>query len=297
MINRDGSFNVTRHGMPVWDFLHPYHRLLRISWIAFFALVAGSYVAINLLFAWAYLLCGPGALEGAGTASESGSFADAFFFSVQTLATIGYGKITPSGLAANLVVAAEALAGALSFALITGILFARFSRPTARIAFSQTAIVAPYRDGRALMFRIANARSNELTDVRATVSLGMFEYRNGKRVRRFHQLALERDQVTFLPTQWVIVHPIDAQSPLAQSTKGSLEEADAEVVILLSGTDETFSQTVQTRSSYKHYEINWGARFRDIQILDGGGHVTLDVRRLHEWEPAELPALSEKESI
>ncbi len=293
MLNRDGTFNVVRHGMPIWDFVHPYHRLLRISWTAFFAFAVAWYLVVNLLFAWAYLLCGPGALDGAESATPTARFTNAFFFSVQTLGTIGYGKISPSGLAANILVSIEALTGLLGFALITGILFARFSRPTTRIAFSDTAVVAPYRGGRGLMFRIANARPNELSDVHATVSLAFFEHRDGKRVRRFEQLRLERDGVTFLPTQWVIVHPIDAQSPLANMTQSAFEQSGAEVLILLSAVDETFSQSVQTRSSYKPHEVVWGARFRDIHVISEQGSVTIDIRRLGEWDDAALPAQTE----
>lgn len=275
--------------MPVWDFVHPYHRLLRISWTSFFLLAVVLYFAVNLLFAAAFLLCGPGALEGAEASTMGGRFAHAFFFSVQTLATIGYGRITPVGLVPNILVAIEALTGLLGFAVLTGVLFARFSRPTAHIVFSPSAIVAPYRGARALMFRIANARTNELTDLRATVSLARFEVHEGRRTRYFHPLRLERDQVTFLPGQWVIVHPIDSSSPLAIETAESLEASNAEIVILLSAMDETFSQTVQARCSYRHDELIVGARFRDIQTVEAGGRVILDVRRLGEWESVELP--------
>ncbi len=289
MLNRDGTFNVVRHGMPIWDFVHPYHRLLRISWLAFFTLVTGCYVGVNILFGVAYFLCGPSGLEGADLTTPWTHFLSAFFFSVQTLGTIGYGKITPAGLAPNILVAIEALAGLMGFALITGLLFARFSRPMARIAFSESAVIAPYRDGRALMFRIANGRTNELTNIQATVTVARFEDRGGQRLRRFHQLELERDKVTFLPTQWVVVHPIGPGSPLAEATETSLEDSDTEVLILLSAVDETFSQTVQTRSSYKHHELVWGARFRDIYSSDSEGRVMIDVRRLGEWDPAPLP--------
>lgn len=293
MLNRDGTFNVVRHGMPLLDFVHPYHRLLRISWTAFFAFAAGWYFAANIVFACAYLLCGPHGLEGAEASTTGERFVNAFFFSVQTLGTIGYGKITPRGLAANILVSIEALTGLLGFALITGILFARFSRPTTRIAFSDTAIMAPYRGGSALMFRIANARPNELSDVHATVSIAYFEQCGAQRVRRFQTLALERDSVTFLPTQWVVVHPIDASSPLAGLSERAFEESGAEILILLSAVDETFSQTVQSRSSYKHHEVVWGARFQDIQSVDAQGRVELDIRRLGEWERSALPPREE----
>ena len=294
MLNRDGTFNVVRRGMPIWDFVHPYHRLLRISWLAFFSLVIGCYTGVNILFGVAYFLCGPSALDGADLTTGWTHFLSAFFFSVQTLGTIGYGKITPVGLASNILVAVEALVGLMGFALITGLLFARFSRPMARISFSESAVIAPYRDGTALMFRIANGRSNELTNVRATVTLVRFENQGGQRLRRFHQLELERDKVTFLPAQWVVVHPIGPGSPLAEATQTSLADSDAELLILLSAVDETFSQTVQTRSSYEHQEVVWGARFRDIYSSNSDGRVMIDVRRLGEWDPAPLPEVKTK---
>jgi inward rectifier potassium channel len=289
MLNRDGTFNVVRRGLPLWDLLHPYHRLLAIGWPSFFALVAACYVAVNLLFAAGYTLCGAGALDGIEAPAGPDRFLHAFFFSVQTLATIGYGRITPVGWAANSLVALEALVGLMGFALITGILFARFSRPIARIAFSPKALIAPYREGRALMFRVANRRINELTDVRASVTLAWFEEHGGQRVRRFHQLELERDRVMFLPTQWVVVHPITETSPLHAANERTAAGADAEVLILMSATDETFSQTVQTRSSYKHDELIWGARYKDIHSTDSLGRVALDIGRLGEYEAAALP--------
>lgn len=289
-MNADGSFNVRRTGAPWRDFFHPYHLLLTVSWSTFFALVLAAYLAVNLLFACAYLLCGPGALAGAEASHPLGRFANAFFFSVQTIATIGYGRITPEGVAANLLVAIEALAGLLGFAFATGILFARFSRPTARVAFSARAIIAPYRGGTALMFRAANARRNELSDVTATVAMARLEPVNGKRSRRFYQLALERSRVTFLSTQWVIVHPIDETSPLWGVSEEAFRAADPEILVLVSAIDETFSQTVQVRRSYHGgAEFEWGARFRDIYEREGDGSLRIDVRRLGEADSAELP--------
>lgn len=285
-MNRDGSFNVVRGGLAWNDFLHPYHRLLTVSWGWFFALVMGAYLFTNVIFAIAYLLCGKGALAGGEAAAFGGRFWNAFFFSVQTLATIGYGKMTPEGLAANLLVAFEALFGLMGFAFITGLLFARFSRPSARVVFSDVAVVAPYREITGLMFRLANGRTTELTDVRASVTLTRFETVDGRRIRRFYALNLERSQVAYFTVQWIVVHPIDRDSPLYGMTEAEFHDSEPELLVAITGIDETFSQAVFTRSSYVSGEIVWGAKFRDIYENRDGVAVFLDVRRLGEIDPA-----------
>ena len=284
-LNRDGSFNVERRGLSPLRSLSVYHALLTMSWTRFFVLVVLGYFATNLAFGLGYVLCGPGALGGSTVATFGGRFGEAFFFSVQTLATIGYGSLSPRGLPANLLVTVEALLGLLGFALVTGILFARFSRPTARVVFSDRAVIAPHRGGTALLFRLANERSNQLLEVQTTVTLSRMEEVGATRVRRFYPLALERSRVMFLPLHWVCVHPIDDASPLRGETPESFEACDAEILILLTAVDETFSQTVHTRGSYKPHEVVWGARFRDMFLSsDDDGIVRIDLRRLHEIE-------------
>ena len=286
LLNRDGSFNVVRDGLPFFRSLSLYHALLTISWPRFFALVACGYFAVNLCFALLYFLCGPHALDGWHTGLPFERFEDAFFFSVQTLATIGYGRMTPNGLLVNLLVTLEALVGLMGFALAAGLLFARFSRPTARLVFSRNAVVAPFRSGRALMFRLANQRSSQLTDVSAIVSLSRLESSPAGPVRRFHELRLDRPKVVFLPLHWVVVHPIDETSPLHGVSEAELRAAQAEILILLSGVDETFSQPVHARTSYRAEEVVWGARFADMFLRAGEGLVGVDMRKIHEIEPA-----------
>jgi inward rectifier potassium channel len=255
----------------------------------FFLAVGGFYLAYNTLFALGYYSCGPGALRGS-TGSPGGRLADCFFFSVHTSATIGYGSISPHGLPANLLVTVEAFFGLLSLALATGVLFSRFARPHARIVYSDTAVVAPYRDISGLMFRVVNQRHNELVEVRATVSLSWLVRTPQGETRRFRELELERKEVVFFPLHWVVVHPIDEQSPLWGMSAAQFAESDAEVLVLLQGVDDTFEQTVHSRSSYKFNEVAWGARFTDIYLKrPDGGLAGIDVRRLHDTEPAPLP--------
>src|ERR1051325_6326261 len=255
LLNRDGTFNARRDGLGLWRSLSAYHFLLTLSWPRFLAAVTGLYVVINALFAVAYLACGDQALSGMASEGWPHRFSSAFFFSVDTLATIGYGNIVPMTLAANLLVTFEALIGLLGFALITGIFFARFSRPTVQIVFSKSAIIAPYRDRTAFMFRIVNQRTNEIVELAAKVMLT--KRRDGATggERDYFPLKLERERVVFFPLSWTVVHPIDETSPLWGLGPDDLVRADAEFLILLNGFDETFSQNVHTRSSYLAEEV------------------------------------------
>ena len=283
-LNRDGSFNVVRSGVPFLRSLSLYHALLTVSWPAFFGLVVAAYFVTNVLFATGYVLCGPGALRGAAAATPADRISEAFFFSVQTLATIGYGRVTPNGLPANLLITVEALIGLLGFAVATGLLFARISGPSARVVFSRRAVIAPYQGATALMFRIANERSNELLEVEATVTLARLETLGGTTLRRFHPLRLERRRVVFLPLHWVIVHPIDEASPLHGETREGFEASDPEILVLVTAIEETSAQTVHARSSYKQHEVVWGARFRDMFQDSADGRLRVDMRRIHEIE-------------
>jgi inward rectifier potassium channel len=296
LLNRDGSFNVERRGLGLWSSFSLYHTLLTISWSRFFFLFVGWYFVANALFALAYLACGPEALSGSTLGLDKHPFFRAFFFSVETLSTIGYGNVAPIGLAANTVVTAEALAGLMGFAIVTGLLFARLSRPTAKILFSRHAVVAPYRDLTALEFRVANARSNEVIEISAKVMLSRFEDVEGVRTRRYYPLALERDSVMFLPLTWTVVHPIDDASPLHGETAESLRNSQAEFLVLLKAFDEIFSTIVQTRASYTMDEVIWGARFANAFMLsaaegfaEGAGRrkkVAVDMRLFDKIEPA-----------
>lgn len=290
LLNRDGTFNVRREGLGYFKSLSAYHYLLTITWTQFLGYVAGCYLALNSLFALAYLMAGPNALSGAAGSGLGSRFANAFFFSVHTLATIGYGNISPQTLAANLLVTAESLVGLLGFALIAGIMFSRFARPVVDILFSPHAVIAPYRDRTAFMFRIVNQRTNEIVDLETRVVLSRRK-RGGATVtdREFLAMKLERERVVFFPLSLTVVHPIDESSPLWGMGPDALRETDSEFLILLNGFDETFSQTVHTRSSYKPHEVVWGARF--VSMFNpprADGVVSVDIARLGEYTEAPL---------
>src|SRR5215212_3933424 len=280
-LNRNGSFNVRREGLPFWQSLSAYHYFLTITWTRFLSYVVASYILLNAVFAAAYVACGSHALTGFESEAVPLRFVQAFFFSVHTLATIGYGSIAPHNLAANLLVTVESLVGLLGFAVVAGIMFARFARPTAQILFSRCAIVAPYHGRAAFMFRIVNQRSNEMVEMEAKVILARRKKDGAVTDREFILLRLERERVAFFPLTWTIVHPIDADSPLHGAADADLRASDAEFLVLLNGFDETFSQTVHTRSSYKAEEVVWGGKFRSIfNPPEEDGTISIDVRKL-----------------
>jgi inward rectifier potassium channel len=286
LLTHDGEFNVRRNNLGPFHRYNAYHTLLKMTVPKLLGLVAVLYLGVNFLFASLYWLAGPNALAGT---EGSVRFEDCFFFSVQTLATIGYGKLVPNTRLANALVSLEALIGLLGFAVLSGLLFARFTRPSAKVSFSDKAIVAPYGSGWALMFRLANMRRHVLTDVHAVVSIARWVTVNGKAQRRFDLLPLERASIIFMPLHWVIVHPITDNSPLKGMTRESFLASDPELVCLISGHDETFAQTVHARISYDKGEIAWGARFRDIYTTDVD-HVAVDLTRLSDYDEVDSPA-------
>ena len=285
LINKDGSFNVNRKGLNFFNSLSIYHSLLTIEWWKFIGLASLGYLLLNIIFAFIYLIFEPGALEGTEAATLSAKFSRAFFFSIQTSSTIGYGHVFPESISANFIVALESFVGLLGFAIITGLLFARFSRPNAKILFSKNAIVAPYHDINAFEFRIANARKNQIIELQAQLTFSRMEKAGNHLIRKYHRLNLERDKVPFFPLTWTIVHPIDDDSPLKNITQNELIKSDAEFLILLTGTDDTFNQTVHSRFSYRADEIIFGAKFSNLfEYGKDGHHITVDVGRLSEIE-------------
>jgi len=290
LLNRDGSFNVERKGLRFWSSFSAYHAMLTMPGWQFLGIIGASYLVVNALFAFGYLACGPGALGSDTVGMEHHTYLRAFFFSVQTLSTIGYGQVVPIGTAANTLVTLESLVGLLGFAIVTGLLFARFSRPTAKMLFSRHAVIAPYQHITALEFRVANARSNQLIEVSAKVLLSRFEDCEGVRTRRYYPLQLERASVVFLPLTWTVVHPIDEKSPLHGETEQSLVASQTEFLVLLSGFDETFSATVHTRTSFVPSEVLWGYRFASAFIFERskGNKVAVNMKYFDAVDKVQL---------
>jgi len=258
-----------------------YHFLLTAPWPRLLGLLALGYGAANALFALGYLL-EPGALENA----RPGSFADAFFFSVQTMATIGYGRMVPRTFLANALVTLETLTGLLGLAMVTGLVFAKFSRPTTRVLFSRVAVIGR-RDGvRAFMFRMANERGNNIVEAQVHVALARQEVTTeGESVRRFHDLELARRLNPIFPNTWTVIHPITEASPLHGATAASLAAEEARIVVSVVGLDESYAQTVHARHSYAAEDIVWNARFADVVVREPDGEVRIDYARFHDVVP------------
>ncbi len=285
LINPDGSFNVRRKGLAYVSSLNFFHVSLSISWTKFLGIVLVLYFFSNVFFGLLYTLCGADALVDSSRVPLDSQFLRAFFFSVQTFATVGYGTIHPIGFIPNFLVMIESYYSLLVNALITGLVFARFARPTAIIKFSNNAIIAPYQDGKALMFRLVNMRASQLIEVNIKVMMSHFVEEDGRVIRRFDSLELERSSVSFFALAWTVVHPIDEASPLFNLTPKDLEKSDAEFLILLTAIDETFAQPVHTRSSYKPKDVVWNAKFVNLyRKVRSDEPISIDVRKLSSIE-------------
>ena len=267
---------------PLSDF---YHTLMRANWPATFAGIFAALILINVLFAVAYVTLGDG-VEGV----RPGNFEDCFFFSVQTLATIGYGKMVPVTRAAHVVVTIEAFTGVLVTALTTGLLFAKFSKPTARVLFSRVALIAPYDGVPTLMFRIANERSNRIVQASVKVSAVLTVVtKEGETMRRLVDLKLQRSDSAMFAITWTVFHPIDASSPLHGLSEKEIAERKIGVVATLIGLDETLSQTVHARNSWDADHILVGRRFVDVLTDHEDGSRTMDLTKFHDTVPVVAP--------
>ena len=225
-------------------------------------------------------------VENLGLIHQPGhiQFLNAFFFSAQTITTVGYGAIAPQGIWPNIVASFEAFIGLLSFAMATGLLYGRFSRPRAKLLYSENALIAPYQGSHGLMIRLANARSSQMIRVSARIMLSMVEEENNQPKRKFYNLTLEMDEITMLPASWTIVHPIDSESPLFGVSEETFIKSDPEIILSVDGYDETYSQQVHSRTSYKSEEVVFNARFAKILGRNNVGQATIALDRLSEIE-------------
>ncbi|MBK5272356.1 MAG: transporter, partial [Bacteroidia bacterium] len=241
-INRDGTFNLRKTGMPFWRRYSIYHRMINIPIWQFIALIFIFYISINLLFTLIYISIGASELSGMIAQHGWKMFKEIYFFSTQTFTTVGYGRVNPVGDAAGAVAAIEALTGFLSFAIATGLIYGRFARPRAHLAFSDNAVIAPYRGKTALMFRfVCYKEHHALTDVTVRVNLAMLIPENGQANYKYFELPLERERIESLPMNWTVVHPIDEQSPLAGFSPEDMKAADVEVYVLVRGFNDVYS--------------------------------------------------------
>lgn len=283
LMQENGDFNVRRRGQSLGVRLNTYHRLITIGAIPFICIVSATYFAVNLFFASLYYLIGVENLAGAEAQSSSmHPFWSAFFFSSQTLTTVGYGHISPVGWLSSSVAAIEALLGLMMFAIITGLLYGRFSRPDPRIRFSKHLVFAPYLDMNGAMFRLVNERSNQIIDVSANVSMSRNEENEqGAIARKYYNLPLERNAIKFFATSWTVVHPITEESPFYGQTPESIAKSDTEIIIAIQGTNDTNADPVLIRKSYRHNEFLWGKKFAPI-ISNNDRHYIIDIDKIDD---------------
>ena len=278
LLDEDGNFNVRRRGLKAFT---PYQDLIKMGWLGFFGVVVFIFVVLNAIFAALFLIEGVEALQGLSEENMIGRFAQAFFLSVQTFTSVGYGYLAPTTAFSNVVASACALVGQLTFALVTGLFFARFSKPRALFAFSENVIVAPYEGGQALMFRIANQRDNKMTDLSARVNLSWVDPTVG---RRFAELPLERDHIDFFPLNWTIVHPIDEASPLHGRNPEAIRKSNVEVMILLEGHDDTYASKVFRSHSYTCRQFEFDRKFVPMYRPSKRGYTVIDLSKISETE-------------
>ena len=280
MAQPSSSYSVVTVGAPRVTLRDFYHLFLRVRWSAALSSIVVAWLAINAVFAEAYVLVG--GVAGA----RARSFWDAFCFSVQTMGTIGYGSMYPTGAVANVIMIAESVTSLVVTAVATGLVFAKFSRSTARVAFAKHAVMGPMDGVPTLMVRVGNERGNAILEATARVVLMRTEIlKEGTTFYRMIDLRLQRERSPAMARSWTLQHPIDAQSPLFGATPESLAKAEAEILVSLVGTDDTSLQTVHARGRYLHDEIVWGARHADVLSEDRDGNLLLDVRRFHELLP------------
>jgi len=296
-INKDGKANIEKTGIPYLQRYSIYHSLLDFARWKFVSAILGFFIGINIAFASVYYLIGVDQLGGIKFGSPLQNFGEAFFFSAQTFTTVGYGRINPSGFITSAVAAVEALTGLLSFAVVTGLFYGRFSRPRAYLKFSHSMVIAPFKNGSALMFRMVPYKNNQLTDAEVKATLAMTLEENGSKVNKFYPLDLEISKVNTLNLNWTVVHKLDEKSPLSGFTLEDIKEAKTQVLIFVRAFDEAFSNTVVARSSYTSEEILYGAKFKIMYESSHNSTSTkLHINRLDDTEAADIPLTIVKEA-
>ncbi|MCW3116425.1 MAG: transporter [Chitinophagaceae bacterium] len=285
-INKDGSFNIRKEGVAIWDRFSIFHTMLNLPRWKFITIVILFYLAVNLLFTFVYLMMGPGQFLGMIAKTRWQVFKEIYFFSTETFTTVGYGRVNPIGDGANFVASIEAISGFLSLAIATGLLYGRFSKPKAFVVFSDLALISPYQDKKALMFRFVSYKDNHvLTDVEVKVTTGLQVQENGNMVYKFYSLSLERTRIDSLPMNFTVVHPIDDASPFFGFTEEDMKVADVELYVLVRAFDDVYSNIVLKRTSYTYQEIKFDAKFIPMYKESGDGDTTiLELDKLNEYK-------------
>ena len=289
-VNRDGRPNVIKKGVGILYRYSWYHTMLGMKRGKFLFLLFLCYITINLVFAGIYYLIGINHLDGVHSGSSFKNFTEVFFFSAQTFTTVGYGRISPVGFMASAVSTFEAFLGLLSFAIATGLFYGRFSRPRAFLRFSENALIAPFKEGTAFMFRMAPYKNNNLSEVEVKLTLAITNEKNGKLTDEFFNLNLEFSKINGLSLSWTIVHPIDDKSPFYGLSKEDIAGTDMEIMVYIKAFDEVFSNNVVTRTSYISSEIVWGAKFKMMYYpSDDKNKTILELNKINDFDLVTMP--------
>mgnify|MGYP003607409085 CR=1 FL=1 len=285
-INKNGTVNATKKGIGILDRISWYHSMLDMPSWKFLSILLLFYISINFVFALLYFAIGIEHLNGiAITENKWVQFGQAYFFSAQTFTTVGYGHISPTGFYTSALSSAEALIGLLSFAIATGLFFGRFSKPAIFLKFSDNAIIAPYHDGKALMFRLSPYKNTNYIDAEINVTLGMRIEENGVMVNKFFTLDLEFQRINSLALSWTLVHPITKDSPMYGFSESDYESISGEIIVIIKTFDDMFSTTVATRTSYTFEEIVYGAKFKPMYSKSKDNQSTvLDLALLNSFD-------------
>jgi inward rectifier potassium channel len=289
-INNDGSYNMERINSGVFGNFNLFYWLLTTPWKHYWLAVFSYYGSMNLLFATIYYLLGPESIHGIPEGSELIKFAYCFFFSAQSFTTVGYGALNPVTESTNVVAVIEAFAGLMTFAIATGTLWGRFSKPISKIKYSPNIIIAPFKEGTAMQFMVANEMKSTLMEMEARVNISWVEDEgNGKTLRKFQQVNLEIDKIAMFPTSWIINHPIDEDSILYGKSLSDIVTMDFEVFVLLKGFDDVFSQTIYSRRSFTASQFVYGAKFRrPFSVRESDGKLVMDLTKVGEYDTAAL---------
>ena len=288
-VTKSGNANVRKTGIGFLESISWFHTMLTIPRWKFFFIVFAFYFLVNFVFADIYYLVGVEHLNGVTAITSLDKFGQAFFFSIQTFTTVGYGHISPSGFMTSFVASIEALFGLLSFAIATGLFYGRFSKPKAHIIFSENAIIAPFQGGSALMLRLSPYKNANLTDAEAKMTLGLHIEEDGKMINKFYSLDLELEKVNSLTLSWTLVHPITENSPFYTMTENDIKTTLGEVIIFIKVFDDMYSTTVVKRASYTFDEIVYGAKFLPMFTRSSDNNKTLlHIDKLNLFERVAL---------
>ena len=286
LIKEGGTFNVEKEGGRFWESMDVYHELISIKWSRFFLILSVIFLIANLLFAWLYYLSGPGSIGGDISENAWERFLKAFYFSTQTMTTVGFGRLNPRSDAVSTLAAIESFVGLLGFALATGLMYARFSRPRKRLIYSENALIAPYQDINALMFRFVHSGKNQLIEAEVQLVASMWDEAENRRV--FQPLKLERSSISFFSTSWTVVHPLSEDSPLYGLSASDFDQQQVEIIVMFKAFDDTYARHIYDRTSYTEKEILFGKKFVSIYDHKDDDIIHIAMDRIGQYHDAAL---------